>query len=233
MEKNISLIYLFLYLFLVSCVQNDNQSGIYAATQIKEQATKELENITLYYDGSGDSYIVALKSNNLISMIEESYDDIDTIEFTSKDSCLFLDMQMLLKTAIIDSTMYIGRADTILRYEEVKNIAGVGFVIKHTNIQTIDTILAGSSEYQRLKHGKYECVKLGMTVLCPYELDRNDISADHMLIYRNKDRSIANDILCYNRSSNIVRINSYVAVVDSILFRAITDTLNKIILEKK
>ena len=236
MGKTGTLICMYLLaLFTASCNYSNNNSDKNHINkekpQTKEQITKELETITLFYDGSGDISLVALMSDGLISFVEEGYDDIDTLELKDKNDKLFIDLQRLLKTAIIDSTMYIGRTDTILRYEKVKNIIGVGFVIKRTNTTTIDTIIYGSSEYQRLKNGKYECVKPGMTVVCTYSPDWYDIPADHMLLYRYKNHCIANDTLCYNRSSNIVRINSYVAEVDSALFEDVTERIREFTFE--
>lgn len=52
----------------------------------------------------------------------------------------------------------------------------------------------------------------------------NDIPADCMLIYLYSGE-VSNDTICFESISNIVRVNSYIATVDSVLFKSITDTL--------
>lgn len=193
--------------------------------QTKEQITKELETITLFYDGSGDSSIVSLMSNGLISMIEKGSDDIDTIEFTVQDSMLFFDMQRVLRTAKIDTALLIGeeRIDSIYNNVIVKNDVN-GYIIDHGNFKY--TIPTTAPEYKELKDGLFNDIALNDTAtkkILKLISWKNDIPADYMLLYQYNNKTVPNDTLCFGSSDRIVRINSYVAEVDSVLFKDITD----------
>ena len=198
--------------------------------QTKEQITKELETITLFYDGSGDSSIVSLMSNGLISMIDKGSDDIDTIEFTVQDSMLFFDMQRVLRTAKIDTALLIGeeRIDSIYNNVIVKNDVN-GYIIDHGNFKyTIPTTVP---EYKELKDGLFNDIALNDTAtkkILKLISWKNDIPADYMLLYQYNNKTVPNDTLCFGSSDRIVRINSYVAEVDSVLFKDITDRIREL-----
>ena len=198
--------------------------------QTKELITKELETITLFYDGSGDSSIVSLMSNGLISMIEKGSDDIDTIEFTVQDSMLFFDMQRVLRTAKIDTALLIGeeRIDSIYNNVIVKNDVN-GYIIDHGNFKY--TIPTTAPEYKELKDGLFNDIALNDTAtkkILKLISWKNDIPADYMLLYQYNNKTVPNDTLCFGSSDRIVRINSYVAEVDSVLFKDITDRIREL-----
>ena len=198
--------------------------------QTKEQITKELETITLFYDGSGDSSIVSLMSNGLISMIEKGSDDIDTIEFTVQDSMLFFDMQRVLRTAKIDTALLIGeeRIDSIYNNVIVKNDVN-GYIIDHGNFKY--TIPTTAPEYKALKDGLFNDIALNDTAtkkILRLISWKNDIPADYMLLYQYNNKTVPNDTLCFGSSDRIVRINSYVAEVDSVLFKDVTDRIREL-----
>ena len=198
--------------------------------QTKEQITKELETITLFYDGSGDSSIVSLMSNGLISMIEKGSDDIDTIEFTVQDSMLFFDMQRVLRTAKIDTALLIGeeRIDSIYNNVIVKNDVN-GYIIDHGNFKY--TIPTTAPKYKALKDGLFNDIALNDTAtkkILRLISWKNDIPADYMLLYQYNNKTVPNDTLCFGSSDRIVRINSYVAEVDSVLFKDITDRIREL-----
>ena len=198
--------------------------------QTKEQITKELETITLFYDGSGDSSIVSLMSNGLISLIEKGSDDIDTIEFTVQDSMLFFDMQRVLRTAKIDTALLIGeeRIDSIYNNVIVKNDVN-GYIIDHGNFKY--TIPTTAPEYKALKDGLFNDIALNDTAtkkILRLISWKNDIPADYMLLYQYNNKTVPNDTLCFGSSDRIVRINSYVAEVDSVLFKDITDRIREL-----
>lgn len=198
--------------------------------QTKEQITKELETITLFYDGSGDSSIVSLMSNGLISMIEKGSDDIDTIEFTVQDSMLFFDMQRVLRTAKIDTALLIGeeRIDSIYNNVIVKNDVN-GYIIDHGNFKY--TIPTTAPKYKELKDGLFNDIALNDTAtkkILRLISWKNDIPADYMLLYQYNNKTVPNDTLCFGSSDRIVRINSYVAEVDSVLFKDITDRIREL-----
>lgn len=198
--------------------------------QTKEQITKELETITLFYDGSGDSSIVSLMSNGLISLIEKGSDDIDTIEFTVQDSILFFDMQRVLRTAKIDTALLIGeeRIDSIYNNVIVKNDVN-GYIIDHGNFKY--TIPTTAPEYKALKDGLFNDIALNDTAtkkILRLISWKNDIPADYMLLYQYNNKTVPNDTLCFGSSDRIVRINSYVAEVDSVLFKDITDRIREL-----
>ena len=198
--------------------------------QTKEQITKELETITLFYDGSGDSSIVSLMSNGLISMIEKGSDDIDTIEFTVQDSMLFFDMQRVLRTAKIDTALLIGeeRIDSIYNNVIVKNDVN-GYIIDHGNFKY--TIPTTAPKYKELKDGLFNDIALNDTAtkkILKLISWKNDIPADYMLLYQYNNKTVPNDTLCFGSSDRIVRINSYVAEVDSVLFKDITDRIREL-----
>ena len=198
--------------------------------QTKEQITKELETITLFYDGSGDSSIVSLMSNGLISLIEKGSDDIDTIEFTVQDSMLFFDMQRVLRTAKIDTALLIGeeRIDSIYNNVIVKNDVN-GYIIDHGNFKY--TIPTTAPEYKALKDGLFNDIALNDTAtkkILRLISWKNDIPADYMLLYQYNNKTVPNDTLCFGSSDGIVRINSYVAEVDSVLFKDVTDRIREL-----
>lgn len=198
--------------------------------QTKEQITKELETITLFYDGSGDSSIVSLMSNGLISLIEKGSDDIDTIEFTVQDSMLFFDMQRVLRTAKIDTALLIGeeRIDSIYNNVIVKNDVN-GYIIDHGNFKY--TIPTTAPKYKELKDGLFNDIALNDTAtkkILRLISWKNDIPADYMLLYQYNNKTVPNDTLCFGSSDRIVRINSYVAEVDSVLFKDITDRIREL-----
>ena len=237
MGKTGTLICICLFTLLTACsnynYNRDNNNRNHTnkeKPQTKEQITKELETITLFYDGSGDSSIVSLMSNGLISMIEEGSDDIDTIEFTVQDSILFFDMQRVLRTAKIDTALLIGeeRIDSIYNNVIVKNDVN-GYIIDHGNFKY--TIPTTAPEYKELKDGLFNDIALNDTAtkkMLKLISWKNDISADYMLLYQYNNKTVPNDTLCFGSSDRIVRINSYVAEVDSVLFKDVTDRIREL-----
>ena len=240
MGKTGTLICICLFTLLTACsnynYNRDNNNRNHTnkeKPQTKEQITKELETITLFYDGSGDSSIVSLMSNGLISMIEEGFDDIDTIEFTVQDSILFFDMQRVLGTAKIDTALLIGeeKIDSVYKKVLVKNDAN-GYIIDDGSFKY--TIPTTDSEYEILKNGRFKDIALNdtatkkMLAFISYKYGKNDISADYMLLYQYKNKTVPNDTLCFGSSYRIVRINSYVAEVDSVLFKDVTNRIRKL-----
>ena len=237
MEKTGILICICLFTLLAACsnynYNRDNNNRNHTnkeKPQTKEQITKELETITLFYDGSGDSSIVSLMSNGLISLIEKGSDDIDTIEFTVQDSMLFFDMQRVLRTAKIDTALLIGeeRIDSIYNNVIVKNDVN-GYIIDHGNFKY--TIPTTAPEYKELKDGLFNDIALNDTAtkkILKLISWKNDIPADYMLLYQYNNKTVPNDTLCFGSSDRIVRINSYVAEVDSVLFKDITDRIREL-----
>ena len=237
MEKTGILICICLFTLLAACsnynYNRDNNNRNHTnkeKPQTKEQITKELETITLFYDGSGDSSIVSLMSNGLISLIEKGSDDIDTIEFTVQDSMLFFDMQRVLRTAKIDTALLIGeeRIDSIYNNVIVKNDVN-GYIIDHGNFKY--TIPTTAPKYKELKDGLFNDIALNDTAtkkILKLISWKNDIPADYMLLYQYNNKTVPNDTLCFGSSDRIVRINSYVAEVDSVLFKDITDRIREL-----
>jgi hypothetical protein len=240
MGKTGILICICLFTLLTACsnynYNRDNNNSNHTnkeKPQTKEQITKELETITLFYDGSGNARIIALTSNDFISMLEKGSDDIDTIEFTVQDSILFFDMQRVLGTAKIDTALLIGEEiiDTVYKKVLVKNGAN-GYIIDDGSFKY--TIPTTDSEYEILKNGRFKDIALNDTAtkkiisFISYKYGKNDISADYMLLYQYKNKSVPNDTLCFGAPNRIVRINSYVAEVDSVLFKDVTDRISKL-----
>ena len=233
MEKTETLICICLLVLLTACnnySSNDNCDRNHInkeKLQTEEQITQELETITLFYDGSGDTYFVSLMSNGLISMVESGYNDIDTLEFTDKNDKLFIDLQRLLGTAKIDSSMLIGdvKIDSIYKDVLVRNDAK-GYIIDNGLYTYI--IPTTDPEYEVYKKGMFKDIALNDTatkkklMLLYWE---NDIQADYMLLYQYNNKTLPNDTLCFGSSDKTVRINSFIAEVDSILLK---DTSNKI-----
>ena len=54
----------------------------------------------------------------------------------------------------------------------------------------------------------------------------NDIEADRMILYQYSDGA-PNDTICYG-TTNTVRVNSYIAEVDSALFENIKDRIREV-----
>ena len=233
MEKTETLICICLLVLLTACnnySSNDNCDRNHInkeKLQTEEQITQELETITLFYDCSGATYFVSLMSNDLISMVESGYNDINTLEFTDKNDKLFIDLQRLLRTAKIDSSMLIGdvKIDSIYKDVLVRNDAK-GYIIDNGLYTYI--IPTTDPEYEVYKKGMFKDIALNDTatkkklVLLYWE---NDIQADYMLLYQYNNKTLPNDTLCFGSSDKTVRINSFIAEVDSILLK---DTSNKI-----
>lgn len=235
MIKSLFILYSLLLIFsCTSCIEHHNHNNYNKANEeniiIKEHC---IEKITLYYDGSGNARIIALTSNDFISMLEEGSDDIDTIEFTVQDSILFFDMQRVLGTAKIDTALLIGeeKIDSVYKKVLVKNDAN-GYIIDDGSFKY--TIPTTDSEYEILKNGRFKDIALNDTAtkkmleFISYKYGKNDISADYMLLYQYKNKTVPNDTLCFGSSYRIVRINSYVAEVDSVLFKDVTDRIRKL-----
>ena len=232
MIKSLFILYSLLLIFsCTSCIEHHNHNNYNKANEeniiIKEHC---IEKITLYYDGSGNARIIALTSNDFISMLEEGSDDIDTIEFTVQDSMLFFDMQRVLITAKIDTALLIGeeRIDSIYNNVIVKNDVN-GYIIDHGNFKY--TIPTTAPKYKELKDGLFNDIALNDTAtkkklkLISW---KNDIPADYMLLYQYNNKTVPNDTLCFGSSDRIVRINSYIAEVDSVLFKDVTDRIREL-----
>lgn len=193
--------------------------------------SKKLENISIFT--STITTYVALMSNDIIGM-SESGKNIDTIELTDKNSKLFTDLQTLLATSKIDSTLLVGpaRTDSIYDLILVKNDTS-GYII--TSRIKNHTILTTSPIYEEVKHGIFKDIAPGETsvkkihILTGFLPGENDIMADDMILYQYRD-GVPNDTICYG-TTNTVRINSYIAEVDSALFEEVTDRIRELIIE--
>lgn len=193
--------------------------------------SKKLEKISIFT--STITTYVALMSNDIIGM-SESGKDIDTIELTDKNSKLFTDLQTLLATSKIDSTLLVGpaRTDSIYDLILVKNDTS-GYII--TSRIKNHTILTTSPIYEEVKHGIFKDIAPGETsvkkihILTGFLPGENDIEADDMILYQYRD-GVPNDTICYG-TTNTVRINSYIAEVDSALFEEVTDRIRELIIE--
>ena len=136
-------------------------------------------------------------------------------------------MQRLLGTAKIDSSMLIGdvKIDSIYKDVLVRNDAK-GYIIDNGLYTYI--IPTTDPEYEVYKKGMFKDIALNDTatkkklMLLYWE---NDIQADYMLLYQYNNKTLPNDTLCFGSSDKTVRINSFIAEVDSILLK---DTSNKI-----
>ena len=172
-------------------------------------------------------------SNNIIGR-SESGECIDTVELTDKNSKLFTDLQTLLATSKIDSTLLVGpaRTDSIYDLILVKNDTS-GYII--TSRIKNHTILTTSPIYEEVKHGIFKDIAPGETsvkkihILTGFLPGENDIEADDMILYQYRD-GVPNDTICYG-TTNTVRINSYIAEVDSALFEDVTDRIIELIIE--
>ena len=193
--------------------------------------SKKLEKISIFT--STITTYVALMSNEIIGM-SESGKNIDTIELTDKNSKLFTDLQTLLATSKIDSTLLVGpaRTDSIYDLILVKNDTS-GYII--TSRIKNHTILTTSPIYEEVKHGIFKDIAPGETsvkkihILTGFLPGENDIEADDMILYQYRD-GVPNDTICYG-TTNTVRINSYIAEVDSVLFEDVTDRIRELIIE--
>ena len=193
--------------------------------------SKKLEKISIFT--STITTYAALMSNDIIGM-SESGKNIDTIELTDKNSKLFTDLQTLLATSKIDSTLLVGpaRTDSIYDLILVKNDTS-GYII--TSRIKNHTILTTSPIYEEVKHGIFKDIAPGETsvkkihILTVFPPGENDIMADDMILYQYRD-GVPNDTICYG-TTNTVRINSYIAEVDSALFEEVTDRIRELIIE--
>ncbi len=233
MDKNILTILVIVFMS-VGCGKNRHSNDMkITSVAIEEKhfdvykCNTELREISIFFVSSSGISEVGFSSNSIIDMVKTGK-GIDTLKITDKNNKLFTQLQKLLKTAIIDSTSFIGRPDTIIKYEQVKNVAGLGFVIKREDTGKVDTVAINTYRYNKLQNGKYCDVKPGKTFMFLYYPDENDIAADWMILYQYRDSSIANDTLCCDQFfAPTVRLNSYVATMDSLLLEMVVDSLRK------
>ena len=193
--------------------------------------SKKLEKISIFTNicTSYGSFM----SNDIIGR-SESGECIDTVELADKNSKLFTDLQTLLATSKIDSTLLVGpaRTDSIYDLILVKNDTS-GYII--TSRIKNHTILTTSPIYEEVKHGIFKDIAPGETsvkkihILTGFLPGENDIEADDMILYQYRD-GVPNDTICYG-TTNTVRINSYIAEVDSALFEEVTDRIRELIIE--
>lgn len=193
--------------------------------------SKKLEKISIFI--SEITTFASLTSNDLIAMIE-SGENADTIELTDKNSKLFTELKKLFETAKIDSTLLVEpvRIDSLYDDVLVRNDKS-GYIIAD-EILTY-TISTTDSEYEELKNGIYKDIALNETsikkqlALVVVQKGKNDICANKMILYQYNDGT-PNDTICYG-TTNTVRINSYIAEVDSVLFEDVTDRIRELIIE--
>ena len=234
------LFYTTISLIIVSCNSynkhsynngTDNKFIITGEQYTYKHKSKKPEKISIFT--STFTTYAALMSNDIIGM-SESGKNIDTIELTDKNSKLFTDLQTLLATSKIDSTLLVGpaRTDSIYDIIWVKNDTS-GYII--TSRIKNHTILTTSPIYEEVKHGIFKDIAPGETsvkkihILTGFLPGENDIMADDMILYQYRD-GVPNDTICYG-TTNTVRINSYIAEVDSALFEDVTDRIRELIIE--
>ena len=229
-----TLITAFAFIFL-SCNKNINNNDV----EIKPVAIEEkhfdvhkkiseLKEVSIFFESSYILHQIKLRGNDLIGMVKTG-ESIDTLKFTDKNDKLFIQLQKVLETIVIDSTLFIGRSDTIWKYNQVKNIPGIGLVIRHADNTRVDTIAINTSRYKKLLNGKFRDATPGKTIMFLHDPEENDIVADYMILYQyNNNDSITNDTLyCDKFFAPTVRFNSYVATADSVLFEMIGDTIRE------
>ena len=190
--------------------------------------SKKLEKISIFTNicTSYGSFM----SNDIIGR-SESGECIDTVELADKNSKLFTDLQTLLATSKIDSTLLVGpaRTDSIYDLIWVKNDTS-GYII--TSRIKNHTILTTSPIYEEVKHDIFKDIAPGETsvkkihILTVFPPGENDIEADRMILYQYSDGA-PNDTICYG-TTNTVRVNSYIAEVDSALFENIKDRIREV-----
>lgn len=193
--------------------------------------SKKLEKISIFI--SEITTFASLTSNDLIAMIE-SGENADTIELTDKNSKLFTELKKLFETAKIDSTLLVEpvRIDSLYDDVLVRNDKS-GYII--TDEILTYTISTTDSEYEELKNGIYKDIALNETsikkqlALVVVQKGKNDICANKMILYQYNDGT-PNDTICYG-TTNTVRVNSYIAEVDSALFEDVTDRIRELIIE--
>lgn len=172
----------------------DNKSFIIGEQYPPEHKYKKLEKISVfhYHEVPVITCQPVILSHQMIDVVQNGEDFI-TLEFRDKNDKLFTDLQRLLETARIDSTMILGR--NIKEYEYKDGIDDYFYETRHPVYGLI--------------------IHLGQL---------RDIKADEMILYQYSNGE--NDTICCF-ATNTVRINSYIAKVDSVLFQDISHTLRK------
>ena len=209
-----------------------NSSVIRKEENTVNKKSKKLEKISFFI--SELTTFASLTSNDMIAMIE-SGENVDTIELADKNSKLFTELKKLFETAKIDSTLLVEpvRIDSLYDDVLVRNDAS-GYII--TDKILTYTIPTTDSEYEELKNGIYKDIALNETsikrqlALVVVQKGKNDICANKMILYQYSD-GIPNDTICFG-TTNTVRVNSYVATVDSLLLETVRDSLVNFIIYK-
>lgn len=174
--------------------ESENKSFFIGEQYPSKYKSKELEKISVfrYHKVPLITCQPVTLSHQMINVVQNG-EDFVTLEFSNKNDKLFTELQRLLETARIDSTMILGR-----------------------NIKEYEYQDGNDDYYHETRHPVYGLIiHLGQL---------RDIKANEMILYQYSNG--ANDTICCF-ATNTVRINSYIAKVDSVLFQNISHTLHK------
>ena len=222
--------FLLFVLFCVfsNCFKEDDSKDIFNSKN-DTSLNKEIEKIVVFYDLVAD-YAPA-KSNDLKKAL---CNIVDSLVFCNKNDNIFVNLERIIKTAKIDSTLFVGQdyIDTISYINVWVRNDVVGYIVDYGNY--IDTISIYDVEYSEFQNGIYKDVSKNEVVmktipeLMVLNYGKNDIDADWVIIYKYKNSKILNDTLyCEQFFNKKVRINSFISDIDSTLFDVVVDSINK------
>ncbi len=209
---------------LFSC--NNKQELASESNDMPILVENEIKKITIYL--SQFTTFVALRSNDIIEVLEEGEPGFfDVIELNDENDELFGNLQKVLRTARIDTTLPIGAeyVDTAYFKTAITHNAE-GFIINYGSV--VRTVLTTNPNYETLKNGWLKDVPINETVIkeeFSFDTIEYDIDAEHIILYQYNDSTINNDTICFSTHSNKVRLNSYVVEIDSALFKVVVDSI--------
>lgn len=238
-------ILILIVLLFVGCKKNNPQScskdNCTEQTCLNETKNNEIEKIILLSskeDEGIQSFCDFETDDDIVSLVRDGK-NIDTLMLNNKEDSLFINLYNLLKTAKIDQNSVVEYekciCDTIYLHYNITNDSEIGYIKTIGKTSTValitDTIFKGTPSYETMSKGLYKDIAFGETLTkicygCTFSKNENYFDGEYMIIYVRDNDCISNDTIILGSSNQIV-LNSYRATSDSVLFKAVVDSIRE------
>ena len=236
-------------LLFVGCKKNNPQccskDNCTEQTCLNKTKNNEIEKIILLSskeDEGIQSYCDFETDDDIVSLVRDGK-NVDTLELNNKEDSLFINLCNLFSTAKVDSSSVVGYekciCDTIYVCYNVTNNPEIGYIkirtfgkTKTTVLRTdTDTIFKGTPLYEKVSEVLYKDIAMGETITktcldLTYRGNEHYFEGEYMIIYQRDNDCIYNDTIILGSSNQIV-LNSYRATSDSVLFKAVVDSIRE------
>lgn len=244
-------------LLFIGCKNKDSQSSSKDSDAIEEKLLKteqtglqetkynEIEKILLLFseeDWRFQSFCDIDTDDDIISLIRDGK-NVDTLVLNNKEDSLFINLRNLLTTARIDSSFVFGYdkciCDTIYVCYNVTNNPEIGYIKIRTLGKTktavlrtdTDTIFKDTPLYEKVSEGLYKDIALGETMTKTvfnliFSENRKYFEGKYMIIYLRNNDCVSKDTIILGTSNQMV-LNSFRAISDSALYKAVVDSIEK------